>query len=280
MQFFKKKNLIKNSFFAGLVVFFIVHHFVSYERKTLDRIVSQCLYPFLYGNRVVHTWYTNRIFQKKMQREAMERIHDLEIERDALREKMVLMESTLGYAQRTEAIRFFAQRYDMKKLRLCQVLLRRLSEAEQIFIIEGGSRHGIGIDMAVVHKGNLVGKIIQTNELYSTVLLVTDKRCQVSVYCLNTKTRGIFQGLNNSEKAQLHYVDRLSLMQDGDVVVSSGDGLIFPEGFCMGTITSIEPQGIHFLIDVKPSIYPLEIDYCYVVSKGELSVAEQNDLEN
>ncbi len=279
MQLFKRNDFFKFLLFSIVVVFFAGHHVVTHKKTFFDSIVSQSIYPFLYCNRVVHGWYTSYTFEKKSNNELRHQVFDLEKERDVLHEKIMSMEATIGYAERTEAVRFFAQRYDMKNVQLCQVLLRRLSDVEQIFIIEGGKNHGITVDMAVVYKGNLVGKIIQVDALYSVVLLVTDARCQVSSYCLHTKTRGIFQGDNKTNKAHLQYVDRLSSVEEGDIIVSSGEGLIFPEGFCMGTIKHVEPQGIHFLIDVQPALDPEKVDYCYVVLKGELSVIQNDDLK-
>ena len=196
----------------------------------------------------------------------------LQKEKELLLEKCNALEATSCYASKIESIVTFAQRYDVKKMRLCQVLLKKLSANEQTFIIEGGLKHGISVDMAVVYKGNLVGKIVRVFDVMSIVMLVTDKRCNVSSYCLKTKTRGILKGLNNDQEVQLHYVDRLSYVEDLDIIVSSGEGLIFPEGFCLGTIVSISPDGVHYKVKVKPSLEPSKIDYCYVVAKGELTV--------
>ena len=71
------------------------------------------------------------------------------------------------------------------------------------------------------------------------------------------------------DTARLLHVDRLHELKVDDVLVSSGEGLIFPQGFLLGKISSFEPDGIHFLVTIEPIIDLYAIDYCYIIQKGQ-----------
>lgn len=57
-------------------------------------------------------------------------------------------------------------------------------------------------------------------------------------------------------------------MQEGDLVLSSGEGLIFPRGFALGNVKHYQVNGLLHDVIVEPLINLETINYCYVIQKG------------
>lgn len=69
------------------------------------------------------------------------------------------------------------------------------------------------------------------------MVLITDKHSEVAAYTNITNANGIVKGINNPDECELIYVNHLLSVSDEDLVLSSGQGLVFPEGFCLGQVS-------------------------------------------
>jgi len=91
----------------------------------------------------------------------------------------------------------------------------------------------------------------------------------VAATCANTHTCGIHEG-TNTDTTMLSYVSHLSPMQIGDLVLSTGQGLVFPQGFGLGRVTSSYVNGLHLTIELQPLLNLHEIHYCAILAIGNL----------
>lgn len=116
--------------------------------------------------------------------------------------------------------------------------------------INRGSRHGLARNMAVVTASGVLGRITEVSPFYSDVQLITDGRSAVAVRVQRTRAQGILEGLGQG-LCHLKYVSRAEDVQQGDVVVTSGLGGIFPRGLVVGTVISVDKQEFGVLQDVQ-----------------------------
>lgn len=201
-----------------------------------------------------------------------ERIERLQKERDSLWQEIVRREGTATFGQDTEDIRAYAKRYTHEgSLILAQCILKEGTPDQQVMIVDKGSRHGVTTSMVAVYKNMLLGRVSEVQAWHSKVTLITDRLCKIAAYCVKTRAAGIVEGLNKSDELQLSYISHLSTVQEGDEVLSSGQGLIFPRGFALGTITHSEVNGLYHKIVIKPCIDVASIDFCYLLEKGAVS---------
>ncbi|MCF7899852.1 hypothetical protein K9L05_04390, partial [Candidatus Babeliales bacterium] len=87
---------------------------------------------------------------------------------------------------------------------------------------------------------------------FSKILLITDKRSKVSVFANNTGAVGISIGKNKINSFNMGYVSHLSKIENQDLIISSGQGLIFPEGFCLGKIKKFKLDNLSYKIGIEP----------------------------
>ncbi len=238
---------------------------VAWYTYFFQRCASYLIYPILVAHHsFIEPLSHSFISEKKGALSKRYRI--LQKKYNKLHARVIELEGSQAYLEGTQELRDFAQRYH-QDYRLSRVLARTLSDQEQSFLIEGGESAGVEKDMVVLYCNSVVGKVAEVYPWYSKVCLITDRRCKVGAYCAQTRSQGIHEGANFIGQTELKYVDHLSTVQEGELVLTSGDGLLFPEGFALGTIASISPDGLYQKVKVKP-VYPVKsIEYCAVLLK-------------
>ena len=112
-------------------------------------------------------------------------------------------------------------------------------------MIDKGSKDGIKKDMAVVTKHGLVGKVSRVYKNSSEIKLITsdDVNYKVSV-TIQTGTGDSYAILNgydsDTECVTVTGVDKMSTVQKGDTIVTSGLGGMFPGGIYVGVVQDIK----------------------------------------
>lgn len=123
------------------------------------------------------------------------------------------------------------------------VIGRNSSSWTSHIIINRGSDDGVQKDMPVVTPDGLVGIIRTVYGSYSEVELITDPRSAVGaiVQRADSRVAGVVKGSSASSSG----IDMTNLPQnsnvvEGDVIVTSGYGGIYPKGIPIGTVAAIK----------------------------------------
>lgn len=105
--------------------------------------------------------------------------------------------------------------------------------------IDSGSTQGVREGDIVVGHNALIGRIDQVGEYKSRVLLATDINSHIPIIISGANVKGILVG-NNSNVMKILYLDKLSKINIGDMVFTSGDGDSIPPGLLIGIITEFD----------------------------------------
>lgn len=186
-------------------------------------------------------------------------------ERNDAWRKLIELRGTRDYLLDCAECIEFKKRYETKNSLAVQILLRQFSQAGHYFFVDAGENRGIKKDMVVVYDNCLVGRVTEVYPHYSKVLLVSDKDCHVAVRCVETGARGIYSGMNDGTKGVIEFVNHLDLLRVGDLVLSQGEGLIFPRGFALGKVTSFELEGVQYRVFIEPIINMQDLKFCVIL---------------
>lgn len=107
-------------------------------------------------------------------------------------------------------------------------------------LVKGGSAQGIQARYPVVSAEGLVGRVVETGQNTARVMLVTDMNARVPVWIAGRKIKAMMAG-NNTDFPVLARVPADSELQDGDYVMTSGHGGLYPPGIAVGTVEK-DPQ--------------------------------------
>lgn len=140
-------------------------------------------------------------------------------------------------------------------VQLAPVLDVDLDPTRQRLVLRAGSRDGVRTGQTVIDAGGVVGQIIETGPLQSTVLLLTDPDHAIPVAIARNGVRLVAYGTGRADRLALASVPLSSDVKVGDVLVTSGLGGRFPAGFPVGTVTALRPdESRAFLVgDMKPA---------------------------
>ncbi len=111
-----------------------------------------------------------------------------------------------------------------------------------------GTNHKIKEGQIVLDKRGLLGRITNVGPNISSVLLITDPISKVPVIFPRIGNKGILSG-SYDNNLEISLLDKETLPEPQDVVITSGDGGFFPPGLIVGTVLSNGSDGE---IKVKP----------------------------
>ena len=121
-------------------------------------------------------------------------------------------------------------------------------------IINKGSRDNVVVGSAVADSNGILGHIIRDQIFGSEVLLISDREHAIPVEIVRTNLRSIAVGTGNYNQLRINTLPTNTDIKKGDILITSGLGGRYPEGFPVGTVTDvINNPGESFLeINVTP----------------------------
>ncbi len=125
-----------------------------------------------------------------------------------------------------------------------------------VLVIDKGLAHGVDRGMPVVVPEGVVGQTIECAERSCKVMLITDRNSGVDVMIQRTRARGVLEGLGRKGPCALKYVARTEDVLEGDRVITSGLGGVYPKGLLVGGVTSVSKEGYGLFqqVEVSPQV--------------------------
>lgn len=202
---------------------------------------------------------------------------ELEVELDAVRQefgRLRLMESRFRgleeeNAQLREALNF--KKNSKFEVVAARVIRRNPTTWWQTVEIDAGSNRGIGTQLAVLSNEGLVGMIdrVDAKAERSTVLLLTDEKCQVSARVEGSPEVGILSGqrggFDGNPILRLRFLSPNSAVHPGQRVFTTGRGGTFQPNILLGTIDSVEKGALDSEALVRPSVNFADLGAVFVV---------------
>jgi rod shape-determining protein MreC len=105
-----------------------------------------------------------------------------------------------------------------------------------------GTSMGLRRDMAVVAPAGVVGRLIVPSARASKVQLLIDRNAAAGALVERSRAQGVVLG-TGADRLRLEYVTGSADIKIGDTVVTSGIDGIYPRGFVIGRIETVERSG-------------------------------------
>jgi rod shape-determining protein MreC len=120
--------------------------------------------------------------------------------------------------------------------------------------IDKGTREGLRPDMAVIAPAGVVGRIVVPSARSAKVQLLVDRNAAAGAIVERSRAQGVVVGVGG-DRLEMEYVSEGYDLVVGDVVVTSGIDGIYPKGFVIGRIESLERSGgAYKRIVVRPAV--------------------------
>lgn len=264
----RKTQTVRISYLMiSIFIFFIASKFLTIRQGALERASSYFLYPFLLLQERIVTPLKSWSERRKSNEELEKLLLQSYQEHQELFAKNIEIQSAIAYFDECKELIDFKKRYSGQAI-VAQILMKNFSENMHFMFVDAGSVRGIKPDMVVVYKNCLVGRVTHVYPYYSQVLLITDPTCKIASQTCTTKAQGIHEGLCKLHETKLTFVSHLEQLKQDDLIISTGEGLVFPKGYGIGKIKSFELDGFHYRVIVEPLLDLSSLKNCSIIEKG------------
>lgn len=255
---------------GGAIIFVVVAWYVP--SKKVSEIGSYCIYPFLYVHATFIKPYHTLCHGLEQYGDLLHKHEKLCESYNALQGNYIALQATVTYAHDVEKeLEWFKKRFDTVTGHIVPVMGVHCSDRQHTMLIEGGASQGFEKDMVVLADNLLVGKITTVYPWYAVVQLITDPASCVSVYGIGSGAHGIVRGTGSQESLHLERVDHLSPVQEQELLLSSGDGLVVPRGYGVGLVERYSSDGLYYTGSVKMLQRIVDLKTCLVFDRNNLS---------
>ncbi len=267
----KRKNKILKIFVILIFIFF-AYKIIIHKKSGLENIAANITHPFIVSaNKIVQP--IKKFLNKKRDLKKLLQENNLLKERnEAFLLENVELKASINYSNQNQELLDFKKRYELDNFIYADIILKKISKYEHYFLINKGTLHGLEKDMIVLYKFQVIGKITESYRWHSKVTLITDPNSKISCYANTSQATGIVTGIGNTKSLDFNFVSHLDKLQEEDLVISSGKGMVYPEGYCLGKITNTEKHDLYYKIKIEPLVKLEVLENCLVTSQEKISV--------
>jgi len=147
-----------------------------------------------------------------------------------------------------------------------RVMAKDLISDHSTIQIDKGTHHGLRAGMAVITTEGVVGYIFRPEAFTSQVLLISDRFAVVDGIVARSRARGIVEGKSQGG-CSLKYVEKTEDIQVGDLIVTSGIDNIFPKGFPVAKVESLENKSfsVSMKVELRPVVDPDKVEEVFII---------------
>lgn len=110
--------------------------------------------------------------------------------------------------------------------------------SHQILINKGGI-DGVFAGQSVLDENGIIGQIVEVGTTNSRVLLISDVTHAVPARVSRNNVTVVVSGIGDVNELSLEHVPHSTDIKEGDILVSSGLGNVFPQGYPVAIVSSI-----------------------------------------
>jgi rod shape-determining protein MreC len=187
----------------------------------------------------------------------LRRVH---VENETLRQQLaaarLLGQEQRALAERSRGLLQLLELRDRSDLSTtaAEIIAAGATPDSRIVTIDKGTRDGLRPDMAVLAPAGVVGRVVVPSARAAMVQLLIERNAAAGALIERSRAQGIVVG-GGDDRLRMEYVSEVSDVVAGDVVVTSGIDGIYPKGFVIGRVETVEKSGgAYKRIALKPAV--------------------------
>jgi rod shape-determining protein MreC len=116
---------------------------------------------------------------------------------------------------------------------------------EHLVAVNKGSRFGVFEGQAVLDANGIVGQVLRVTPYSADVVMITDPSHAIPVQINRSGLRTLAVGTGHTDRLDLPYLPGNADVKEGDLLVTSGLGGVFPAGYPVAKVAPIAAGGPH-----------------------------------
>jgi len=134
---------------------------------------------------------------------------------------------------------------------VAEIVNVELNSLQQRVLINRGARNGVFRGQAVMDSEGLLGQTMHVGPWSAEVILVTDPEHAVPVQIERTGVRTIAVGTGDTQSLALPYLPANADVKPGDLLVTSGLGGVFPQGYPVARVIEVRHDAVQPLAQIR-----------------------------
>jgi rod shape-determining protein MreC len=179
----------------------------------------------------------------------------------------IRLQEERAMAQRTQDLRQLLELRDRAELETAaaEIIAAGATPEFRTVTIDKGSTDGLRADMAVISPAGVVGRVILSSPRAAKVQLLVDRNAAAGAVLERSRAQGVVVGVG-ADGLRMDYVPGTADVKPGDLVVTSGIDGIYPKGFVIGTVETVERgAGTYHEVRIRPAVDFSRIEEVLVV---------------
>lgn len=138
---------------------------------------------------------------------------------------------------------------------VAELLSVNLDPYAHVVVVNKGSRFGVYKGQPVLDANGIVGQVAKALPLNSEIILITDPNHAIPVQVNRNGLHTIAIGSGQSNKLILPFLPNNADIVTGDLLITSGLGGVFPQGYPVAVVESFveQPDKPFAVIEAKPT---------------------------
>jgi rod shape-determining protein MreC len=252
---FKRKRLTYSAFFCLFIILLSV--FTVFLRKPASEASKYPLgfYALIKRELAGIIFYHRNLTQNEV----------LKREVDLLKNRMKGINEVYLENERLKKLLSFKQKSSYKLI-VARIIGRSADNWSSVVMIDKGSFNGIRPGFVVIAPQGLVGRVAETTNSTSKVMLINDPNFGVSAIVQRSRQEGLVSG-TLGQSLIMKYLPKDSDIQVSDMINTSGLTSTFPKGLVIGGVINIgeEFSGLSRYAIIRPAVNLSSIEEVLII---------------
>jgi rod shape-determining protein MreC len=141
-----------------------------------------------------------------------------------------------------------------EKVLVASILNVDLDPFRHRVLLDMGARDGVFKGQAVLDGEGIFGQVAKVNSSTAEVILISDAEHAIPVQSNRSGVRTIAVGTGDENKLSLPFVTVEADLQEGDLLLSTGMGGVFPPGYPVARVSKVKRAGSTFAsVEARPT---------------------------
>jgi rod shape-determining protein MreC len=186
--------------------------------------------------------------------------------RQALAEASWRWQEREEYAREVDRLRTLLERTpdSEKRLRVARIVGWDQRGGRNAVVVDIGAADELRVFTPAITEEGVAGKVVEVMDRFSRVQLLTDPACRIAVRDTRSGVIGVVR-TGRDEGLWMVHVGIESDVRQGDTLITSGVGGIFPAGLQVGVVTDVlrATDSLLLGVHVKPAVALDKLDYVF-----------------
>ncbi len=174
---------------------------------------------------------------------------ELQAENLALKLRLMRFEALEEENRRLRGAREGSARVVQRSL-VAEIMKVDLDPFRQRVLVNKGARDGVHAGQAALDANGIFGQVTRVGPLSAEIIMISDPEHAIPVTVNRTGVRTIAVGTGRPDRLTLPYLARNADLEEGDLIVTSGLGGVFPPGYPVARVVDVTRDPAQPLLQV------------------------------